>query len=72
MTNTKPVDVTTVNVYFALNMCSIIVTCDVPDDWDTNDEAQEDAITRSIAAIRANDGIDLNEHSFSAELQGIY
>lgn len=72
MTKTEAVNNTTVNVYFALNMCSIIVTCNVPEDWKTNDEAREVAITRSIEAVRLNDGIDLDKLSYSAELQGDY
>lgn len=57
-----------VNVYFALNHAVIIVTAEAPEDWRENEDCWDEVIEEASKTLKDQDGIDLSEHNYSAEL----
>lgn len=67
-TKETEVEMEWVNVYFALNHAVIIVTAEAPEGWRENEDCWDEVIEEASKTLKDQDGIDLSEHNYSAEL----
>jgi hypothetical protein len=68
-TKETEVEMEWVNVYFALRYAVIIVSAEAPEDWRDNEDCWDAVIEEAIKTLKDQDGIDLSEHNYSAEIQ---